>query len=1225
VNQYLHDPIRVYLLGSLEVARENKLLRPEGWARRKAAALFARLAYERRLHKEQAMDFLWPESSLPAGANNLYRTIHSLRQTLDTALGPDTAAAIFSFRDGILRLNESVWIDVEAFEASSRPVPDESPGQRINRLEQALSIYRGDLLVDDPYSEWTLAPRERLYRQQRDIRLALAFHQAASSDYSAAAALLGPLLSRDPADEQVHRELMRLYALSGQRSEALRQYQLCVEALATELGLEPAAETTAVYQQIRDELISPIAAALIPAPTGGYSHLSMPPTTDRSRPLFVGRERELSLLQSHLDEAIDGRGGILFVTGEAGQGKTTLMTEFAYRALRANPQLVVAAGACQALIGISDPYLPFRDLMTLLAGDWQRPWLGGDMSIAHIRRLQAIAPQTAEAIATYAPDLIDTLVPAALLSQRPGSGSRVLDQRQIFDQMGQLLRALARQQPLLLLLDDLQWADTASTNLLFYLGRQLVNSAVLIIGAYRPSEISHTADAPPPLAEVVHELVRYHGDIQIDLGRFIPAERRHFVDALLDSEPNRLDASFREAMFQRTKGHPLFSVELLRALQEQGELAQDDTGMWTARPNLDWDILPARVEAVIKRRVERLPHELRQLLAVASVEGESFSVEVLAQVQSLAIRSLLHQLSQELNQRYRLVREQADLVVAGRILTRYQFRHALFQEYLYHRLSAAERRHLHGEVAAALEHIVGDDPEGLAVSLAHHYLAAGDTARAVPHLWRAGDEARRRVALEEAIQFYESALTYGPADNPAAQAEILHKLGESLFVIGKLQEAIDRFSAAEDLYAQARIRTGIGAVQRMAGRVYWEQGKRAEALRYYQRALATLEQEPESAELARAISGISQMHMLADEYDKAIAWGERALSLARAADTEDVVLHALTSVGVSRVARGEAERGLAMLLESLERAEALRRPHDVFRAFAGLGDSLVSLERYDEAQAIYERMLAYGRKVQAVMGEGVALVQLGYLDWWAGRWRQAWALRQEIMDWMATFPGASFAKVWASNFLGLLYNDVGQSEKARAVLAEYAAVARSAHEPQTTVPHLGQLARCAQTQTKMAEFVQEILTLIDSTTYPRYETLPALRLACGWLAQSSGGDPAAFYRLEKAHMQMPNLQSAASLYEVRAVAAGIRGEWESAVSHYKVAVENWQALQRPYDLLRTLAGLQEALTDTGDTAAMYVVRQQATSLVEQLASELVEPEIRRSFLASPLVIGIRRR
>lgn len=1229
--------IRIYLLKRFQVVRRERSLSAAGWRRRKAAALLQRLALERRLLKDQAIDFLWPEADPAAGANNLYRTLHALRQTLDVTLGPGTAEATFTFEDGVLSLTASTWVDVHEFERLCSTSPTGTLAQQILRLEQALALYQGDLLPDDLYAGWTDIPRGALRRRYREASLALAGHYRDSGNYARAITLLTPLLAPDPADELVHRELMLLYALAGRRHEALRQYQACVDALAADLDVPPGPETSALYAQILGGDISapPVPVQLppvLPKPVLPEAERSVPltvvapsPPADKPRPLFIARERELSLLQSHLQAAVAGNGRVILITGEAGQGKTSLMNEFAYRAQADHPELVVAAGACQALTGTADPYLPFRDLIAMLSGDWQRPWLGGEISTAHVRRLKAIAPQTAQAIAAYAPDVVGIFVPATQLSQRPNPDSPDLNQRQIFDQMNQLIRALAHYQPLLLLLDDLQWADTASTNLLFYLGRQLVNSSVLIVGAYRPSEVSYSDDTAHPLASVVQELVHYRGDIRINLDTFAPTEGRHFVETLLDSEPNRLDDSFREAMFQRTKGHPLFTVELLRALQEQGDLVQDEAGMWTAGLNLDWNILPARIEAVIARRVDRLPQELRQLLAVASVEGESFSVEVIALVQAIAIRPLLRQLSQELDRHYRLVREQGEMHLGSQSITRYQFRHNLFQQYLYHQLSAAERRHVHGEIAAALEQIGGEDLDTLAVALAYHYLAAGDAARAVPYLCRAGEEARRRVALEEAIQFYQSALTHWQEDNATAQAEILHKLGESLLAIGKSQEAIDRFSEAERLYGQAGNRSGRGAMQRLIGRSYWEQGARAKALGHYQKALAILEQEPENAEMARAISAISQMHMLADEHDEAIMWGERALALAHGLHVEDVFVHALTNVGISVIVKGEVERGLAMLAKSQQQAQALGLPHDACRAYTGWGEALVFLERYDEARVLYEHLLAYARKVRAEMFEGVALVLLGYLDWWTGHWGTALGRAQMIREWMEVSAVPSIPKIWASTLLAGMYNDLGQPDQARAVLAGYTAVARSADEPQTTIPHLGQLARAAPSEEEKAGLVREILVLIDAAAYARFDTLPAISLVCTWLAQTSSGDPATLNRLEKAHQQMQNRQSAASLYEVRAIAAGIRGEWAQAVSDYEAAAANWKVLQRPYDLLRTLVSLSQALARTEDTVAISLAQKQTISLIEQLAHELVEPGLKQAFLASPLIGKTQKR
>lgn len=1219
--------VKIYLLGRFEIRFGERILSGDAWPRKKAASLMKRLAFEHRLLKDQAMEFLWPEADLSAAANNLYKTLHVIRRTLESNLGSGVGDAVFRFEGGILTLQPDVWVDTVAFEQLTRS--GSGIDQKTN-LEMALEIYKNDLLPDDLYEEWTLLPRDELFRLQRSARLALASIHRLDQNYEKAINLLRPLLAREPADEPVHRDLMRLYAFSGQHHEALRQYETCVDVMKRELDTVPEEETTALHKQILNGELAPTITQDQPDTAGLVKiNLSALPTEEGPRPLFVARERELKFLQGHMKATFNGAGQVVFISGEAGQGKTSLMAEFAYQAQVQNPDLVVSTGACQNLSGIADPYLPFRDLVAMLSGDWQRPWVGGDITLSAAQRLQDIALLTTQTISKHAPDLIDIIAPPNVSTQRNTPNRKALNQHQVFEQIGNLFSILSVQKPLLLLLDDLQWIDTASANLLFYLVRRLKISHVMIIGAFRPSEVMRL-DSIHTLAPIVQELSRDRGDIRIDLDANQPEEERRFVDVLLNSEPNRLDSSFREALFRLTRGNPLFSVELIKTLKDQGDLVIDNSGMWTAKSPVKWDILPARVEAVVARRIERLPLDLRQLLETASIEGEYFTVEVLAQLHEISILPLLQKLSQELDYRYRLVYEQGDLQIGNQTITRYHFRHNLFQQYLYQQLSHAQRRYLHARVAVVLEQIGVSDLSSLVIPIAYHFLAAGDTTSAVPYLIQAGDDARRRVALDDAVHFYESALDYWQEYDPDSKAQVLQKVGEMFLALGNSSKAIERFSEADQLFAQAGNRTGMGAIQRLIGRSYFEQGDRVKALNHYHRVLSLLEHDSENAELARATSAIAQMHMTANQYDEAIDWGERALSLGRETDLEDVILHALVSLGTSLANKGEAERGLAMLAESQERAVALGLPHDAGRAYAGWGDALVTLERYEEAREIYNRMLAYAQNVHTGMFEGVALVQLGYLDWWAGRWRQAWTRRQEIIDWMAAVPGASFVKVWASNLLGLIYNDLGMPEKAGAILAEYAVVARSAQEPQTTVPHLGQLARCVQPQVQKVGLMQEIFTLTDTATYPAYEIMPSLRLACGWFAQTSRGDLTTLDRLEKVHFRLQNHQSAASLYEVRAIAAGIRGDWGQAVSHYKVSAENWEALKRSYDLLRTLAGMLKALsfihltsTKTEDRSVLQDIRMKTGFIIKQLADELDEPEVKQAFLASPLVMELQ--
>jgi hypothetical protein len=336
------------------------------------------------------------------------------------------------------------------------------------------------------------------------------------------------------------------------------------------------------------------------------------------------------------------------------------MNEFAQCAMDAHPELLAASGNCNAYSGAGDPYLPFRDVMAMLTGDVETRWTAGTITRDHARRLweaQSLVVQAVlaggsslvdtilsrEALALRAamavPDRVDWLERLDALTRQRQTGEVELEQSHLFEQYTNILRVLADEHPLVLLLDDMQWADTGSIILLFHLGRRLTDSRILIICAYRPEEVAlGRAGERHPLAKVLFEFKRTLGDVWVDLEQ---AEGRQFMETFLDIEPNRLGEEFRTALFHRTGGHPLFTIELLRAMQERCDLVKEDDGYWIEAPTLDWELLPVRVEAVIEERIDRLDPELRQIVTVASVEGETFTAQVVSEVLKIAERSLL--------------------------------------------------------------------------------------------------------------------------------------------------------------------------------------------------------------------------------------------------------------------------------------------------------------------------------------------------------------------------------------------------------------------------------------------------------------------------------------------------------------------------------------------------------------------------------------------------------
>ncbi len=503
---------------------------------------------------------------------------------------------------------------------------------------------------------------------------------------------------------------------------------------------------------------------------------------------FVARQKELALLNKSLEQVLDGRGQVVFVTGDAGSGKSALLSEFASQAQDSHSDLVVALGNCNAYTGRGDPYLPFRDLLSLLTGDVETKWAGGVITGEQARRLLGITPITGRMLFEKGSNILETVVSGRTLVSRlaqfvppetfwlRGLQEQVAqeeallkraeaDQTALFEQMTHLFLALSSQFPLLLILDDLQWADSASIELLFHLGRRLVEGRIMIAGIYREDELelgradsSESMNQRHPLLSAVNELQRVHGRPAINLDMESEAEGKAFVEAYLDSEPNNFNSQFRYDLLQHTGGHPLFTVELMHHLQERGDLVLNEKGERIATPNLAWRNLPVRVEAVIDQRIGRLNQELRELLIIACVEGIDFSAQVIAALLNLDERHVVRKLSRECDRKHRLVREQGYRQLNGRRLHQYRFRHILYQQHLYNSLTEMERSLLHEDVGLALEALCGEDPQKIAPRLAWHFTKADLAEKAIPYLLQAGDQARRRYAHHQAIQHYQQAI-----------------------------------------------------------------------------------------------------------------------------------------------------------------------------------------------------------------------------------------------------------------------------------------------------------------------------------------------------------------------------------------------------------------------------------------------------------------------------------
>ncbi len=584
---------------------------------------------------------------------------------------------------------------------------------------------------------------------------------------------------------------------------------------------------------------------------------------------FVKRNRELDRLKAYLEQARRGDGLPVFILGEAGSGKTTLMAEFAWQAQEWIPDLLVACGQCNAQSGAGDPYRPFRDILAILTGDMDvgRMILGANRQQA--LRIWSAIPDLVQTVTTYGSHLVNLFLPAAPLVDRiapylagPADwlerfqelGQRTdrpqLAQDLILEEITQVLRTLSTHYPLLIILDDLQWVDDASKNLLYHLGRRLAGSRVLLLSAYRLDElnlgqptrlddIGESISLPP----LVLELSRIYGEIRIDLNRIESSEGQEFIDALIDSEPNHLDRRFRQNLFRYTQGQPLFTVEMLRSMKENQSLVLDDQGAWIVNKAAGSSQLPARIEAVIAQQLEKVPNPLRELLNIASVEGDIFTAEIVSAILGRDPNMALLSLSRYLEGQYRLVQDQGKFRLGSHQVNRFQFRHKLFQEYLYGKLGHAESRYLHRAVAEQLERILSSVPEqhpstisgGLDVigsALVQHFWVSETFDKVAIYAAQMGKIARARFAMREAIAYFEQVIQSldrmaeeKPGDEWNTQIyEAILNWVEAAYSFTPYEEQLSRLTRAEEIARNAQDKTRLIQVLHSTANVYLARG-----------------------------------------------------------------------------------------------------------------------------------------------------------------------------------------------------------------------------------------------------------------------------------------------------------------------------------------------------------------------------------------------------------------
>jgi DNA-binding CsgD family transcriptional regulator len=750
---------------------------------------------------------------------------------------------------------------------------------------------------------------------------------------------------------------------------------------------------------------------------------------------FVGRTRELQALRSALDRTERGEGGVILLLGEPGIGKTRTCEEFAVQAQAC--QALVAWGRCHEREG-APAFWPWVQTLRLLASQSEP---------AQLRK--RLGSGGAEALAHLLPELVD----------RHGHRSRApsLEPSQarfrMFESVAHLLRWAARDQPVVLVLDDLHWADTGSLLLLEFLPPELRNTRVLLVGTYRDVEI----DRAHPLARTLADLARHATTERLSLRGFSLDEVGQLIESAVGLQ---LPIELVRAIHEQTDGNPFFASQLARLLSIDDE------------PRLEGTLpaLQRNVREVIQRRLDKLPSECQEVLAIAAVLGRTFSVQALAAATVRQTDAILQML---------------DAAHDARLITqvddgsgRFRFVHALIRETLYADLSPGERVRLHRQVGRSLEVLYATDPELHLAELAHHFgqaaLGGGDVERAVAYAVRAGERATRVLAHEEAALQYAAALRAAELDPlflPEQRCQLLIELGEAHARAGDTPSARAAFLQSAELAKRlarpvdlARSALGLAGpvvtggivdttvvawleqalaalprtehtwrarvLGRLAMELYYDDARDARQRRdlLAARAVDVARRSGDESALAYALNARRYAMWQPDNLQERLTVSSEIVRLAEAARDPQLALNGQRWYLPDLIEIGEAALARSELLECSRRAEELRQP--VYLWYASVFQCLFALlqGRFVQAEALANTGLGHGRHAQSGPTSIYYAAQLFTLRRDQDRAAEVEPVLQDIVD--------RFRLPLYRCWLALLHAESGQIAEARSEFDE---------------------------------------------------------------------------------------------------------------------------------------------------------------------------------------------
>jgi len=733
----------IMLLGGFVVYVKGQALPDTAIKGRKARTLLKLIAHQRQylIERARVTGILWPDLDPDAANAQLYKALHHIRKAFGSY--HEEGEEWIEITDDLIRLapSEGLVTDVALFENSARSGLKD---RKLSELESALSSYSGDFLPMDRHAKWASFPREHYRQLYLDVITRLAVVYEERKELPEATQMWRLALNKQPTLEAAHRGLMRVFAKKGQATRAFHQYEACRGVLREELGLGPSTGTIKTLDDIREGKLRNR-----PRPNTNQTTVSLP-----TKPL-IGRTEACTFIDRHLQNLTGGQGGAIFITGEAGIGKTRMVQEL----VRSTRQKELSFFGGSAIENVA--YGAFIELfMDALS---KRPGMENKLPVELGRLVPGFSGK----------------------GYLPPHGDKLLAKAHLFAQVHRFFSNLASDTPAVIVLEDMQSADQGSESLLSYLIRHRGRLPILFVatlrneeGASLPSSILDRSDEVSEIFEL--EPLTYEEHVQL---LHLHAEN---VDTALEM------ASY---IFQLSEGNPLYALELLSHYGGNKDAASPQLRRDGGSPPTTSvsGRVPAPIFQRVEQKLERLSPPARHLLYIAAVIGRNVSYGLLESIWTSGNNNAADGLFKALEE-----------VVRASLLEEhgldYSFCHAMVHETIYSSISEARKRILHRQITEHLLEFSKDRDQAPVELIAWHYSGARDLMEAANYLNLAGERAENVYAYENALQRYREALNVlngmGTGHAKNLKREILERIGDVYRASGQLDRCYDAYEKA---------------------------------------------------------------------------------------------------------------------------------------------------------------------------------------------------------------------------------------------------------------------------------------------------------------------------------------------------------------------------------------------------------------------------------------------